>query len=164
MMEIKMRIRIGAAEIDYEGEANFLKSELPAIVDLFSKANIQSQPIEVKPDERRIITDHDHSIQTSKTNYSVSTIANKCGASSGSQLALAAAACLTFTDGRDAFSRQELLKKMQEAKSYYKKSYGSNLSKTLASLVKSNALLEGTSNTYSLSAEKNHEMRGKLGI
>ncbi len=163
-MDIKLKMKIGSVEVDYEGEAEFFKNEFPSLIEMLSRGYNQASSLINAVEQEETFDPVSDKAKMAKTSYSVSTIAGKLNASTGPELLLAAASCLTFTDGREAFSRQELLKKMQDAKSYYKKSYGSNLSKMLSTFVKSGALLEGTSNAYSLSAEKGREIRGRLGI
>jgi len=163
-MDIKLKMKVGSVEVDYEGEAEFLKNELPSFIDVLSSGCNQLSSQVCATEQARQVNPVSDKNEIPNYGYSVSTIAGKLNVSTGPDLLLAAASCLTFTDGREDFSRQELLKKMQDAKSYYKKSYGSNLSKTLTTLVKSGALIEGASNAYSLSAEKNREIRGRLGI
>ena len=66
---------------------------------------------------------------------STSSIAQKLGSKTGSDLAIAAAAHLVLVKKMDNFSHTELLAEMREAKTFYKKSYHSNLGNSLKTLV-----------------------------
>jgi hypothetical protein len=65
----------------------------------------------------------------------VNSIATKINAKSGSDVAIAAAAFLQLVEGKESFSRQELLTSMKAATKFYKTGMSSNLSGYLNSLV-----------------------------
>jgi len=90
------------------------------------------------------------------------TIAAKLNSKTGSDLVLAAAAYLKFTQGLDNFTRQQILEAMKEATGYYKGSMSNNLTKNLKSLVE-NSRLNGLANgKYSLTAQTEKELRVKI--
>jgi endoglucanase Acf2 len=61
----------------------------------------------------------------------VAAIAGQLSVKTGPDLIIAAAAKLTLVDGKDTFSRDELIAAMKTATSYYKKSDVNNLSSYL---------------------------------
>jgi hypothetical protein len=158
----KLRIRIGEVEVDYEGAGDFLRSELPALLTAVLELHAKAQ---VSTTEEHGDTGQSTKPARSagKTPVSTSTVAAKIGCKSGSDLALAAAAALVIGEGKDSFSRSDLLKAMQSAKAYYKKSYGSNLSNYLGTLVKSADLLDHGAENYGLQEKKRKELETKVG-
>lgn len=162
-MDIKIRIKAGLVEIEYEGDANFLKDDLSSVIneivdcqkrgDLTTLANTVSGTAELAPNSP-IAPVHD---------MSVGTIASKLRVDSGPDLLIAAAAHLTLVMKKESFTRAELSKEMRNAKSFFKKSYSSNLSKMISAQIKAGTILEGTGGSFSLSAGKLDELVAQLG-
>lgn len=159
-MNTKLRIKMGSVEVEYEGSDDFLKKELPellkGVLALHEKAD--------DGDERKTDDESEGGAKpaNAKTGkVSPSTAAVKLKANSGSELALAAAASMA-TEGKEAFTRAELLKAMKQAKSHYKTSYRANLSNSITTLVKGGDLLDQGSNTYALSSDKRKELETAL--
>lgn len=160
--EAKIRLKIGAIEIDYEGRASFLKDDL---INLLGKvvafyadhksAIPTSEPIEqvqaAKP--RGVPIDLDQSTNT---------IAARLGGTSGSDLVIAAAAYLTFVKKQDTFTRAEVLAEMKAVTTYYTKFMSTNFSKMLSSLVKVKRLNQVASGSYALSAAERTAVEAKL--
>jgi hypothetical protein len=158
----KLRVRIGEVEVDYEGTDTFLRSELPAllttVLELHAKTAQASAKEEVHSEKRPKAPR-----QSGNAPVSASTAATKMGCRSGSDLALAAAAALVIGEGKDSFSRSDLLESMRAAKAHYKASYANNLSKYLTTLVKSGDLLDHGGDKYGLQDSKRTELEQKLG-
>ncbi|MHC4150303.1 MAG: hypothetical protein ACYSR5_12590 [Planctomycetota bacterium] len=154
-MSTKLRIRIGEVEIDYEGTEDFLKQELPQLLKTAMELHKAAGPS----------TKSAGGGNNGKNKLPILTtgsIAAKLKAASGMDLLLAAAAQLTLIAKKDTFSRQELLAEMQNASSYYKKSYSGNLTKYLKSALTEQKLTETAKNVYALSAKTRSELEGKL--
>ena len=83
-------------------------------------------------------------------------------ARTGSDLALAAAAKLTLADGRDRFNRRDLLAEMRSAGSFFRKTYASNFSNYLGTLLKDRKLIESSNGIFALEATTRNEMRREL--
>lgn len=94
----------------------------------------------------------------------IGTIAAKLEAKSGADLALAAAAYLTFAQGKSRISRKEIWEAMQMASGYFKKSAmgGGNYSRSLQTLVRSGQLNEVSTDMYTIAAKEAATLRGKL--
>lgn len=158
---VKIQIKVGSASLLYEGDKDFLTNNLGKMISevaAYGAAPEDAMTAELKHTQSSIKD------ATRTRDMSVGTIAAKLNVGSGPDLILAAASALTFFAGKEAFTRQELLSKMQEAKSYYKKSYGSNLTKYINTLIKSAKLIEGSSGQFSLSAGELGELENQLGI
>jgi hypothetical protein len=158
----KLRIKIGQVEVEYEGTDEFLKKELPellkAVLELhgkaatkgsFESAEKSAAPVDVAP---------------KGTPMSVSTVASALGGTSGGDLAIAAAAALVLGEGKQSFSRSQLLDAMKGAKAHYKATYRSNLSNYINTLVKSQDLLDHGSDNFGLHDKKRTELAQKLGL
>ena len=158
-MNTKIRIKLGAIEVEYEGSEAFLKEELPqllaAVAELHSKSKFVADTT-TPPEENRVQT------PDSPIEATTGTIAAKFAVKQGPDLILAAAARLTFALGKPTFSRQQLTDEMKSATAYYKQSYMNNLSKYLNRLMKDGKLLEPATGTYSLSATTQTDLRTRL--
>ena len=147
-MTSKIKIKMGAIEIEYEGSEEFLKVELPellkAVSDLYksSGASLEEQDgIASTP------------AATKGIQGTTATIAAKLGGGSGPDLLMCAAARLTFVLHKEKFHRKELLEEIKSASNYYNTNYAKNLTNLLGNLVKSGKLMEPSKDSYSLSAD-----------
>src|SRR5439155_25131128 len=89
-------------------------------------------------------------------------IAAKIKVNSGPDLIRAAAARLNLIDLKATFTRQELLKEMQTATGYYKKSYLKNLSYYFTGALKDGTLTESAANTFALGAATRADLEKQL--
>lgn len=161
-MTSKIKIKMGAIEIEYEGSEQFLKDELPALLAAVSelyKSSASSMPTINNVSSSDVLTGN--SVEQ-KIQGTTATLAAKLGGGSGPELAICAAARLTFVLGKDKFHRKELLAEMKTANSYYKSTYMSNMSALLSGLLKSGKLMEPSTDNYSLSADSLKSLGAKL--
>jgi hypothetical protein len=156
-MTSKIKIKLGLVEVEYEGSEEFLKKELPDLLSAISKLYKESGI----PASGQQPTDQLVSVG-STLGGTTGTIAAKLKVSSGSDLAVAAAARLTLGLGQGSFTRDQLLTEMKSASSYCKKNYISNLSNTLNGLVKSAKFVETAKDTYALSAKTKSDLENRL--
>jgi hypothetical protein len=158
----KIRIKIGEVEIDYEGSEEFLKADLPNMLEAVLKIVPVPPPV-AKPHSAAAApggaTRAQHSANQSQT---VSSIAAKLGVKSGPELVKAAAYRMVAFGGNDVFSRTELTKEMRAATQYFKESYGKNLSGTLDRLVADDVLLESSPGMFALQADAMKAMNAAL--
>lgn len=156
----KIHIKVGNLEIDFEGEEDFIKKDLLGLLEkitgLFKKEDF-IQLLETK-EEKSI------GKQKVGTRFKLSTnaIARKLGAKTGPDLTLAACAHLSLVEKKETFSRNEILSDMKKATSYYKKSYGNNLTKYLDSVSNSGKLIERGEKEWALSDNAIRELEEKL--
>jgi uncharacterized protein YcbK (DUF882 family) len=158
----KIRIKIGAIEIEYEGKASFLQDELLDLVQ-----NVVGFYAEHKaaihidtPQEKAEKSDSGGS--STHLDHSTNTIAGHLGATSGSDLAIAAAARLTFVKKREKFTHREIDTEMKSATTYYNKNMSSNLSSSLNTLVRGKRLNQVGKDVYALSANEKTTLEAKL--
>lgn len=163
-MTAKIRIKLGQVEVEYEGPEDFLRDELQdllsAVVELHqangdADAN-SSSTTKMEGNAAKAAPPGEYT-------GTVNTWAAKLGAKSGPDLVIAAMAKLTLVDGLPTVSRATLLSEMKSATSYYKKSYGSNLSVSLKGLVTSDRLREISKDTFALSATEKSSVASRYG-
>ena len=143
----RIHIRVGDIEIEFEGSEEFIKDQIPEILQ--DIAEIRTTPLsqdageidELPQEERKKFAD-----------LSTTTIARKIDVKTGKELVIAASAYLTFVENKPAFHRREILEAMKSATSYYQRNYSKNLSRYLQQLVRDGSLNVTASGTYALSA------------
>ena len=152
---------MGDLEIEYEGAATFLTSELLALVR--EAASLHAEGIAPASDDEAEPPKTDSSGQSS-VNLSMATVATRLNAKTGPELAIAAAAFLTICQGRDVFPRKDILATMRAAPAHYKKAMGGNLSGSLTSLLKQKRLNETAGDKYALTVAEKERLHATLVV
>lgn len=164
-MAARVRIKAGPVEFEYEGETELGVTD---IKDLFSHIEtLFKVPVLAEGGEA-----HGHVEAPSSTvtntggsgtvqKLHVNSVAQTLKAKSGSEVALAAAATLQICEGKQTFTRKELLEMMKKATMHYNTNMSTNLTKIIASLVgsKFNQIGDGV---YSLKSEEHQKLAGQL--
>lgn len=159
-MTSKIKIKMGAIEIEYEGSEEFLKEELPALLKAVSDLYKSSAPfIEAVG---TALEPNTSAANTKKVQGTTATLAATLGGSNGPELIMTAASQLTFVQKKDKFLRKDIVSEIKSATAYYKSSYFSNLTPLLNGLVKDGKLMEPSNGTYSLSAKSLESIGAKL--
>lgn len=160
-----MKIKLGPIEVEYEGSESFLKEELPellkAVSDLYQGSTVNPAFSLGHPADAT--GELSGTKKQEKIDLTTNSIASKLGSKTGADLVMAAAARLTICQGKDKFTRQDILKEMKSATSYYKKTYSNNLSKSLTSLIKDEKLLETAKDTYAIKAITLDGLKERIG-
>lgn len=162
--DAKIKIKVGDVEIDYEGNAAFLKDELLNIFKELNKLNADA-PASRTAQHRK--TPEDRSGGKSGGKHSIVDIANALEAKTGPDLVMIAAAYLHFTEGKAEFTRLEILAAMKTATGYWHENYLGNLTSALKSLTKSSAkapakLRVVREDTFSLPAKESKRLEDAL--
>ena len=156
-MTSKMRIKMGPLEIEYEGDEQFLKDELPDILErvaeLYKSSNIQLN----NDNEDDIENNNKDGVQLTTSNIAV-----KLGSKSGPDIALSACANLGIVKGKSTFTRQEILDEMKTVTSTYKENMNKNLTRIIAKLIENDKLNEPQTGHFSLTEHQKNELRSKL--
>lgn len=159
-MTSKIRIKMGDVEVEYEGSEEFLRQELKELL---------SGVLELHRERKDSVPSNnggsgsDEGVESSGGfNGTTNTVAAKLSVTSGPDLIIAAVARLTLVAGKDTCTRGALLKEMQSATSYYKKTYSNNLSTYLKRLVGDDRLREISKHAFSLSAPELQKIKGIL--
>ncbi len=113
-------VKLGVAEIEYEGSAQFLKEEImPTVGKILgiveSRVELQ-RPVSMLQIDNS--TEEMSSTTTPEIAHSTTTIANLLKAKSASDLAIAAATHLTLVQKKERLSRQEILDEMKAAHAF----------------------------------------------
>ena len=160
--QVKFRIKIGHIEIDYEGSEAFLRDDLASLMGTVPGLveNAKSTKLnDVSPTQS---TESETKNSEMDLALSTATIASRLNAKSGPELVIAAAARFCLCEGKNKFSRSEILQEMKKATAYYKPPMSSNLSKNLNSLVKGNRLNEFSPGNYALTVNESNKLRNSL--
>ncbi len=159
---IKIRLKIGEVEIEYEGNKTYLEQEL---VQLMEKVASCSNKLVngILADQPKFATKGDDTPSGKPVvQMTVDTIAARLDAKTAADVTMAAIAYLALVEGRAQFSRSELLSCMKTAKNYYKLSMSKNLSGTISRLLKAKRINEITNGSYALPAAEKKVLEKKL--
>ncbi len=158
----KIKLKVGTVELEFEGSEEYMKGELPGLVELLCN-NAPDEKTEEENNSEDILPP---SKDTSKKKIEMTTnaIASKLNADSGADLVIAACVHLCLVKGHDTFTRKNILAEMQTASNYYTKSRGKNLSVALKSLQKDEKLIERSTDNYALSANEKKRVESILGV
>lgn len=165
-MTAKIRIKAGPVEFEYEGETELAVADIKELfshIETLFKVPVLAEGGEGgHPQQHSASANFDLPQQAaSKLMLHVNSIASALGAKSGSDVAVAAAASLQIYEGKETFTRSELLETMKKATMHYKDSMSGNLSKMLTTLVgsKFNQIKDGV---YSLNKATYDQLVGQL--
>ena len=159
-MGIRLRVRIGDVELEYEGEEAFLDDKLPSLLEALRGALPKRSAMEEVPASAAPEMSTAAGAAAAMTTRQ---LARRLEARTGPEVAKCAAAHLGLFAGRPVFSRRDLLREMQSATGHYKASMSGNLTKIIAGLVGEGFLVETAAEQYALSARGEREIRAKLG-
>jgi hypothetical protein len=163
-MTSKIHIRMEGIEVDFEGSEEFVRDELARVLTAVSALQTSipntNGPGNLLP-------------STGSTGgpggpgglaLTTGSIAAKLSANSGTDLVLASAGRLALVEGRDTYTRQDLLTEMKTAAGYYRTTYSNNLSSYLQTLVRDGKLVETAANTFALAATARAELSSRLAV
>ena len=97
----------------------------------------------------------------SRREGTVSVVAQKIGAKSARDLLLAAATHLMLYQGRETFSKEELIACAKEARGW-KAAYSNQMAFNITRMIKAGTLFEKAKDVFSLSEASEAEMQGKV--
>ncbi|MDA7088426.1 hypothetical protein PH586_18760 [Pseudomonas sp. SA3-5] len=158
-MNSKIRIKVGTAEVEFEGTEQYMREEIPSILGMLVEysefqSSLDEESSEILPES----TD----TAKKKLQITTNTIATKLNSNSGADLIIAACAHLCLVKGQDSFKRSNILAEMKLATNFYKQTYSKNLSAALQSLVKAGKILETSVDTYALDSKEKQRLESIL--
>lgn len=168
MNNSKIRIKLGAIEVEYEGSESFLKEELPsllsAVSDLYQRSNPSglAEPTSANGDQGGTANAAGAQVAKPRIEMTTGSIAARLQVKSGPELVMAAAARLSIVEELSSFSRKRLTEQMRSATAYFKPSYVSNLSALLNSLLKDGKLNEPSKDHFAVTAASEQELRSRI--
>ena len=151
---VKVRLKVGDAEIDYEGTESFLRDFVFTKFERSLEKSGSKEPVQSESSSALNTDD-----VPSELDLDTNTVASFLDVKSGPDLAFAAAVNLRLIQNKPRFTRDEIRREMQSANAFYTKSHSSNLTNHLESLVKSHKLLRASGGEYSLSADAEKDAR-----
>ena len=149
------KFQMGELCVEYRGEQSFIVDDLARVVQELLDAAPAEILADVSADEDTTIESPQPQIQHMSTN----TIAGNMGAKSGPDLVMAAIAHVQLVQRRDKATRSDIMSEMKKATTYYKSTFGSNLSSYLKTLVRARRLNLVAENTYALVASERSSMQ-----
>lgn len=164
-MTSKIRIRTGGVEVEYEGSEDFMREDLPKLLETVAAMKGGQQladDVNDTPPPKHTPAGSSGS-NNGKISGSTATLAAKLQVASGPDLILAAAARLAIVGGSASFTRKQLADEMKTAAGYYKKTYMNNLSTYLQNLVKDQKFVEPASGSYALNPATRLSLEQRLG-
>jgi hypothetical protein len=133
-MPSKVRLKWSSLEIEYERDESISLEDLAALIKMFEDSSMTKfTPVASQPTESAIHIKAN--VEGPKITLHMNSVAQYMGVKKGPELVVAAAAYLQIIQGKESFSRMELLISMREATKFYMQSMGTNLDRTLKSLV-----------------------------
>lgn len=147
MSKDKVHLKLGAAEVRLSGDNNNIGESALKILERMLKLSY-SKPITAaqKNDTKTNTNDPENS----NYDFSIETIATRMSCSKHRDLAKAACFHLALVKNKVEFGRDDILETMKNANSFYNENMRKSLSGTIKSLVRSNVILERSSERFSL--------------
>ncbi|MCB1838859.1 MAG: hypothetical protein KDI61_01170 [Alphaproteobacteria bacterium] len=155
----KIRLKVGAIEVEYEGDIAELKEHLPDLLETVTGIDV---PENVQPAETAgMSAPNVVSMQGKhKMEGTTNSIASAIGCKSGPDLIKAASLQLTLVQGKEKFTRRELIAEMKTS-TYHKETYIRNLGSYLKTLFK-DFLNESSKDTFSIKPAALEQYRSQL--
>lgn len=161
---VKIRLKFGQSELDYEGPLSFLQNDLSVFmkeIAVWCKTN-------TPPKEDIDSTASTETTPTANDNkkfddISIDMIILELGSEKAQDLILAACTYLTFIEKKEKFSPNEILEVLDNAKGYFDEKKRRYFKRDLGRLVKKKSINKLQDNNYALRADKRKELEEKLG-
>jgi hypothetical protein len=154
-MTAKLRIKAKGIEIEWEGEVEYLKNDLPdliaAIITALGAGSVDDEPEEGEP----IV------LNGGKT-FTTASLAAKIKPTSAADLFKVALAKLQISDQIEPASRLQIHNEMKLAPKFYKQSMKNNLGNTIATLLGQGAINEPSTGNYALSQTTHDQFQAKI--
>jgi hypothetical protein len=157
-MEIKFSLKIGKAEIEFEGSNETFENHIEPILEKIFASGASSVSEEVNGGDLVGGAKPKANIMP----MTAKAIAAKLNAGSGGDLLYAAIASLAVIKQKETFSRQEINDEMKAAVGFYKPSYTSNLSNYIDTLSKQGIVIETSKDSFALKESERSVMEQKL--
>jgi hypothetical protein len=156
-MTAKLRIKARGIEIEWEGEVDYLKNDLPDLIAAIVAAlGINAVDDDDEPGELEAVF-----VKPGKT-FTTAALAAKLKPSSGPDLFKVALAKLQLSDKIEPATRVQIHNEMKAAPKYYKQTMRGNLGNTIATLLGQGAINEPSEGTYALTEEAQQEIQTKI--
>lgn len=160
MSESKIQVKVGIVEFAGEGDPKWLSEQFDKILEKMPEL-LKIEISNPNDGNDGNLGNLGASQCTVAGGLSVLNIAGKLACKSGSDLVIAATAYMHFVEKKNTFSRDDITTTMQKATGFYKDTFRSNLTSTLARL-EANGTMTKSGTLYALSAAKVGELNAVL--
>ena len=154
-MTAKLRIKTKGIEIEWEGEVEFLKSEVPdliaSIIQAIGGAPVDSTGDDVGSDE-----------PLNNLQFTTAAAAAKVQPKTAAELFKVALAKLQISDGVEPASRAAVLEEMKAAPKFYKPTMSGNLTKTIDALLAAGEINEPSTGNFALSQAQQNQLQTRI--
>lgn len=155
-MSAKLRIKAKGIEIEWEGEVEFLKTEVPDLI----ASIIQAIGSAVGNADEQEGSGDDGSQLAAK--FTTASAAAKLQPGSGNELFKIALAKLQISDGIEPAPRAQIHNEMKAAPKFYKPAMRGNLSKMIDSLLAAGEINEPSKGVFALSHSAHQSIAERL--
>jgi len=145
-MTVRLRLKRGELELEYEGESDLLAKCLSGWIELL-RDGLEDESTAKSPTVKRSNSKIGETIETT-----TSAIASAIGARTGPDLFKAALGYYQLAQGRERASRSEVLTQMRSASQVYRAAMTANLSKIIRSLLSDRQINEPQPGIYCLTS------------
>jgi hypothetical protein len=143
----KLRIKTKGIEIEWEGEVEFLKSEVPDLI----ASIIQAIGINIEEPATDEDAQNDLERPTASTFTTAAAAAKMQTARSGPELFKVALAKLQISDGIEPATRDQILEEMRKAPRLFNENMRKNMTQTIGGLLSRGDINEPADGKYTLS-------------
>lgn len=170
-MTTKINLRAGEVELSLETDSPLAVSD---IKEFIAQVQELAKSLAPEPDDFAPLApshDQDNSeaggtsrpllLEHTSPQFHINSVADRLSVKGGPDLVIAAAAHLQIVEGKQSFSRKELLETMKSATSYYNKNIGSNFGAALKTL-SSTKLNQLNNGTYALRSHEISALRSQI--
>lgn len=157
---MKLIIERSGSRLEFDGDSQEYEKHIASLVE----KHFLSTPKNALTTDSGVPQNNSDGIPSAGNNVSMTmkSIAALFDVKSGPELLYAACAWLTGIEGKEKFTRQEILTAMKSAIGYYKPSDSGNLSKYIDSSQKNGTLIEVSNNTFAVKADHLKKMSEKI--
>lgn len=164
--EVKIQVKVGQLEVGYEGKTSFLENNLLGFVkETIILYGNHINLLALDPDSYSRKTPKETPPTTNKDkkfDLSMTTVASRLEVKSGPDLILAACMYLTFVEGKEKFSKDEIHEKMKGASGFYNAGKVSHIKRDLRKLMDKKFINEASDDRYELHAENRDALETRL--
>jgi hypothetical protein len=154
-MTAKLRIKAKGIEIEWEGEVEYLKNDLPDLIAAIIAALGEGLVDDEAEDAEPVV------ISAGKT-FTTAALAAKIKPNSATDLFKVALAKLQISDKIEPASRAQIHSEMKLAPKFYKPSMKNNLGNTIETLLGQGAINEPSTGYFALSQTAQDQLQTKI--
>lgn len=156
-MTAKLRIKAKGIEIEWEGEVDYLKNDLPDLIAAIVAA------LGITPGEDDGEDDDDAATPLNpEMKFTTAALAAKVQPKSAADLFKVALAKLQLSDKIEPASRAQVHNEMKNAAKFYNQNMGKNLSNIISTLMGAGEINEPSEGNFALTPRAQQEIQAKL--